>query len=235
MKERPVVMVSGATGGIGRETALQLRQSGWQLSLGSRNVARAQELIPDDGTTLHVPYDAEDPAAAEAWVARTIAAFGRLDAIVNSAGVLLPFEMEDGAAAEGGLDRMWEINVKAPLRLIRAALPALKGSGGGQVVNVASLSGVRPGNTGLGYAMTKAALIALTHQIRTRYWAEGVRCTALCPGAVDTGMIADIRGNLIHAPSAPGDIARSIVFLLSLPPTASVALLAVNSRPDALW
>ena len=235
MQAKKVVMISGVTGGIGCAAARALLDAGWQVSMGSRNLVRAIELIPASAAALHVVYDATDRSAASAWVNQTMAAFGRIDAIVNSAGMLLPYEIEHDDAAEENLDRMWEVNVKAPLRLIRAAHASLVAAGAAHVINVASLAGVRPGNTSLGYSITKAALISLTQIMRTKYWDQGIRSTALCPGAVDTTMIAAIKGQLRHAPSDPGDIAAAIVFLLSLSPSASVALLAVNSRPDALW
>ncbi len=228
-------MISGVTGGIGGATVRALLDLGWRVSMGSRNIERARVLVSTGPTALHVAYEATDKVAAKAWVGATLAEFGRIDAIINSAGILLPFEMEHGDEGEQNLDLMWEVNVKAPLRVVREALPSLKNNGGGHVVNVASLSGVRPGNTSLGYSLTKAALISLTQIIRTKYWDDNIRSSALCPGAVTTGMISEIRGALRHPPSDPDDIAQAIVFLLSLPPTSSVAMLAVNSRPDALW
>jgi NAD(P)-dependent dehydrogenase (short-subunit alcohol dehydrogenase family) len=228
-------MISGVTGGIGGATAHALLGTGWRVSMGSRNIERALATVSAGPSALHVAYEATDRGAAKAWVASTLAAFGRIDAIVNSAGILLPFELEHGDEAEHKLDLMWEVNLKAPLRLLREALPSLKSNGGGHIVNVASLAGVRPGNTSLGYSTTKAALISLTQIIRTKYWDDNIRSTAICPGAVNTGMISGISGALRHPPSDPADIAQAIVFLLSLRSTSSVAMLAVNSRPDALW
>ncbi|NBY72616.1 MAG: SDR family NAD(P)-dependent oxidoreductase [Betaproteobacteria bacterium] len=230
-----VVMISGVTGGIGSATARALLDTGWRVSMGSRNIESACSILPSGPTALHVSYEATDRYAAKAWVAATIDAFGRVDAIVNSAGILLPFELDHGDKAEQELDLMWEVNLKAPLRVVREALPSFKSNGGGHVVNVASLAGVRPGNTSLGYSLTKAALVSLTQIIRTKYWDDNIRSSAICPGAVDTDMISVNSGTLRHPPSNPADIAEAIVFLLSLRPTSSVAMLAINSRPDALW
>lgn len=228
-------MVSGATGGIGSAIANALVDAGWRVSMGSRDIPRAEAAVIPGEYALHVPYDAFDKTGARKWVAETVARFGRLDAVVNCAGVFLPFELDSPEEAEEQLDTMWSVNVKAPLRLLREALPLLRGSDCAHVVNVASLAGIRPGNAGCGYAMTKAALISLTHIIRTKYWDDGIRATALCPGAVDTGMISAIRAQLKHPPSDVTDIAQAVLFLLSLSSRSSVAVLSVNSRGDALW
>ncbi|MBB6228272.1 NAD(P)-dependent dehydrogenase (short-subunit alcohol dehydrogenase family) [Polymorphobacter multimanifer] len=221
-----VVMISGTGRGIGRAIAERLEAEGFRLSLGNRR--------PGSGFpgAFHHRFDAEVAETASAWVAATVAAFGRIDALINNAGTLTPFTLATGSEAE--LDRHWAVNVKAPLRLIRAAMPYLEASGRGRIVTIASTDGkrVRPGSA-LAYAMTKHAVVALTHAARLEGWDKGVRATALCPGAVDTDLIADLPGVTPKADRMqPATVAEAVAFLLSLPNTASVAELVMNTRME---
>ncbi|PZN96265.1 MAG: short-chain dehydrogenase [Alphaproteobacteria bacterium] len=219
-----VVMISGTGRGIGRAIATRLHAEGYRLSLGNRRPG------PDFPDALHCRFDAEVPDTAAAWVAATFARFGRIDALVNNAGMLKPSTLAN--TSEEDLDRHWAVNVKAPLRLIRLAMPHLESGGHGRIVTIASTDGkrVRQGSA-LAYAMTKHAVVALTHAARLEGWARGVRATALCPGAVDTALIADLPGVTPKAERMqPETVAEAVAFLLSLPNTASVAELVMNTR-----
>ena len=137
---------------------------------------------------------------------------------------------------EADLDAMWEVNFKAPFRLTKAALPHLRKTGRGRVINVASTDGkrYRDETTSLGYVVTKHALVAMTHAVRFAGWDDGVRATAICPGAIDTEMIADLPG---VTPSAnrlkPETIADIVAFLLTLPNEASIPELVANTRLES--
>jgi NAD(P)-dependent dehydrogenase (short-subunit alcohol dehydrogenase family) len=226
-----VVAISGAGRGLGAAIARRLHAEGFVLTLGARDPAKARFDLA--GATWH-RHDAEEPATAAAWIADVIARHGRLDALVNNAGILRPFGFEDGA--EENLDAMWRVNVKGPYQLIRAALPHLRATGQGRLVNVASTDGkrIRDRTAPLGYAMTKHALMALTHAARFAGYEDGLRCTALCPGAIDTDLIAGLPG---ATPAAgrmkPETIAEIACLLLRLPNQASVAELVVNTRLEA--
>jgi NAD(P)-dependent dehydrogenase (short-subunit alcohol dehydrogenase family) len=129
---------------------------------------------------------------------------------------------------------MWEVNVKGPLRTIRAALPHLKASGSGRVVTVASLSGKRIKNRNAGYAMSKFAAVALTHAVRELGWEHGIRATALCPGFVATDMTAKVTSFPRDAMIRPQDLAELVATVIALPNTASVAELLVNCQYEAM-
>ena len=136
---------------------------------------------------------------------------------------------------EGPLDEMWEVNVKAPLRVVRAALPYLEASGTGRVINVASLSGKRVKNESNGYAMTKFAVVALTHSIRRLGWDKGVRATALCPSFVKTDMTVQYHGKVSPAEmTQPEDLAALVETVMALPNNAVVAELLVNCRYEEM-
>lgn len=228
-----VVMISGANRGIGLATARLLAERGYLLSLGARDpdrLAAATAGLAED-RVLHCSWEAGDPATSKAWVEATAARFGRIDALFANAGVSLPARLED--EDEAPYDQMWEVNFKGPLRLIRAALPALRAAGTGRVIVLASLAGKRLLSDNLGYPASKFAAVALTHAVRRAGWADGVRATAICPGMVETDMVADKPTPEGEFKIEPEAIAGSVAYLLSLPNNASVAELLINSRLEA--
>ena len=160
-----VIMVSGASRGIGRAVVERLLAAGFQVSAGMRDPRGAAPHDPRaleaGGRVLAHRYDATEAGSAEAWVQGTLARFGALHGLVNVAGINPKAELLD--PDETALDALWAVNVKAPMRLARLAMPHLAACGHGRVVNVASLSGKRVRNTNVGYAMSKFALVALTH------------------------------------------------------------------------
>ncbi len=225
-----VAMVSGAARGIGRRIVERLLASGFSVSAGVR--ASAQGLVESDRLLLH-RYEAENLDSARDWVAATVARFGRLDALVNAAGISAP-RAPLMAEDEGPLDRMFAVNVKGPLRLIRFAMPHLRESGSGRVVNVASLSGKRVANENVGYAISKFALVALTAEVRRQGWEHGIRATALCPGFVATDMTQHVTALPREAMTQAADLAVLAETVMLLPNNASVAELLVNCRHEAM-
>ena len=218
-----VVMVSGAARGIGRATVERLLAAGFRVSAGVRE---AHGLVPSDRLMVQ-RYEAESVDSASAWVDATTARFGALHGLVNAAGINPRFAVTD--ADESALDQLWAINVKGPLRLSRLALPHLKACGAGRIVNVASLSAKRVANPNAGYAISKFAVVALTHALRREGWEHGVRATALCPGFVETDMTMAAQFPRAEM-SKPGDLAAMVEMLMRLPNTAVVAELLVNCR-----
>lgn len=228
-----VIMLSGPTRGIGRATAARLHAAGFALSLGARDAGALVALTadwPSGSYSLH-HFDALDTASQADWVSHTVDQHGRIDGLVNNAGVLAPFDFQH--FQEDSLDIMWAINVKTPARLAHLALPHLRAAGDGRIVNMASLSGKRVnGKFEPGYAMTKHAVVALTAALRQEFWSDGVRATAICPSFVDTEMIAGADPGpepIID----PADVAELIHTALCLPGSASVAELTINCRVEA--
>ena len=230
-----VVLVSGASRGIGAAIAKHLLEQGYAVSLGARNPA---DLEPVSATfpaerVHHARYDAEDRASHAAWVEAVTARFGRIDGLVNNAGIGVKGTIE--TVSEADLDRIYAVNVKAPLHMIKLCLPALRASGSGRIVNVASLSGKRVRNDNVAYSMSKFAVMALTHSARRLAWEDGVRATAVCPSFVATDLVADVtkvaRAEMID----PADLATLVATLLALPNNAAVAELLVNCRLEDAW
>ena len=230
-----VVMVSGASRGIGAAIAQRLLDDGYRLSLGVRDVAATRKTFGEDPSRLLIGhFDALEPATAEEWVGKTMERFGNIDALVNNAGIWKQVNFETGT--EQDLDDMWEVNVKAPFRLIRLVLPQLKKCGTGRIVNIASTDGIRfrDNSCSIGYTMSKHALVAMSHAARQFGYDDGVRATALCPGAVDTGMVATVPGvSPLAERLQPATVAHVVVTLLTLPNNASVAWMPLNTRLES--
>lgn len=229
--EGRVVMISGASRGIGLAIARQLAADGYLLSLGVRKPGAIKGFDPQ--RTLVCPFDAAKPEDAAPWLDATIARFGRLDGLINNAGILRALDLRSGD--ESILDEMWAVNVKGPFRLIRLALPHLEATGNGRIINIASTDGKRyREGVSVAYAMTKHAVMALTHAAKFAGWDHGVRVTALCPGAVDTELVASVPGVTPAANRIPPETVADIVsFLLTLPNSASVAEMVVNTRLES--
>lgn len=227
-----VALISGASRGIGRAIAEELLARGYRLSLGARRPQDLEAAFPDRSRVLLQAYEARDVASPKAWVEKTLAVFGRIDAVVNSAGICKQIGLEDGS--EELLEETMDINVKAPYRLIQAAFPALKVSGEGRVINLSSLSGKRVRNLNVGYQMSKHAVIALNHGVRRAGWEFGIRATAVCPGYVSTDMAASLSSMPPEEMTSPQALATLVANTIALPNTASVAELLVNCAYENL-
>jgi NADP-dependent 3-hydroxy acid dehydrogenase YdfG len=184
------------------------------ISGANRGIGRAiAEALYRAGYTLSL--GARDPASLK---------------FVAGKWVVVRVRIEDEKDTE--LDRMWAVNVKAPLSMIRTTLPHLRRSGAGRIVDVVSIAGKAVYNNNAGYAMTKFAAVALSHAARRAGWEDGVRCTALCPGFVATDMTADVETFPHDRMMAPDDIAEVVLTVLGHSNNASIAELVINCRDD---
>ena len=229
-----VIAITGASRGLGAAIARRLHADGFTLALGVRDAAAAAARLGlADRCTIH-PFDATIAESADAWINAVVAAHGRLDGLVNNAGVLRRFGFDH--PDEAALDEMWTVNVKAPFRTIRCAMPHLKAAGHGRIINIESTDAkrYRDPTAPLGYVMSKHALLALSHAAKFAGWADGVRVTALCPGAIDTELIAGLPGATPAASRLkPETVAEAVSLLLRLPDAATVAEMVMNTRLEA--
>ena len=221
-----VVMITGANRGIGRAIAEKLHGRGYALSLGARDPRTLD--IWEDPRVLTARFEATDKDTHRAWVDATIDRFGRVDGLINNAGMSGRITIKD--EDDDAIDQVWQVNVKAPLSMIRLCLPHLRASGAGRIINVASLSGKRVRNDNVAYNMSKFAVMALTHSARRLGWEDGVRATALCPSFVQTAMTGDVTKVDASEMIDPDDLAELAAVILALPNTASIAELLVNCR-----
>lgn len=221
-----VALISGASRGIGAAIAERLAEDGWLLSLGMRRPALPSWADPE--RVQVAPYDANLPQEDE-WAAAARKRFGRIDAVIASAGIVSKNNVIDAEEAE--LDDLLAINVKAPRRLIKAAWQDLAISGKGRVIVLGSLSGkrVKSKTSGL-YSISKYASVALAQAVRHAGFDLGIRATAICPGLVATDMGLSVTDRPAERLTDPRDIARIVAMLIDLPNEASVAEFTINCQ-----
>jgi NAD(P)-dependent dehydrogenase (short-subunit alcohol dehydrogenase family) len=178
--EGKAVLVTGAAGGIGASVVAKFRAEGARVAVADRDVS---EIDAD----AHLPGDLLDAVYADGLPRAALDALGRLDVVVNNAGVITRGPVTETTDADWA--RSVGVNVEAPFRISRAAIPLLAAAGGGAIVNTASCWGLRPGPNHAVYCMTKAALASLTQCMGMDHAHQGVRVNAVAPNEVNTPML----------------------------------------------
>jgi 2-keto-3-deoxy-L-fuconate dehydrogenase len=174
------VLVTGAAGGIGQSVVAKFRAEGARVAAADRDVAAVD-------ADAHLPGDLLDGAYADGLPQAALDALGRLDIVVNNAGVITRGPVTETTDADWALSV--GVNIEAPFRISRAAIPLLAAAGGGAIVNTASCWGLRPGPNHAIYCMTKAALASLTQCMGMDHAGDGVRINAVAPNEVNTPML----------------------------------------------
>jgi NAD(P)-dependent dehydrogenase (short-subunit alcohol dehydrogenase family) len=230
--EGKVCVVTGAGSGIGRATALRLAEEGGRVLVADLQEQTAREtaalVLDAGGTALALAVDVADPRQVDAMVAHAVDAWGRLDVLVNNAGVNLPGVLHE--VSDEVVDRTLDVNVKGQVYGCRAAIPHMLAGGGGSIVNVASVNGLVSEPFLALYSASKGASVMLTKGVALDYAKQGVRCNVVCPGWVDTPINhahAAMLGGLEHVyatidsfqpigrPGRPEEIAHVVLFLAS--------------------
>jgi short-subunit dehydrogenase len=208
LRDRTAI-VTGASSGIGRETARLFARVGANVVLASRNaeaLARlAQELQPYRGRSLAVPTDVTDAQAVEAMVSKAAEEFGSVDILVNNAGLGLYARLAEGSMEN--VRRLFEVNVFGALNCIRAVAPHMKQQRRGQIINVSSVAGKIAAAYEGAYAATKFALTAISDAVRLELLDHGITVITVYPGPIDTSL----RENAIkeiELPAAPPAVRR---------------------------
>jgi len=239
-------LVTGASSGIGRSTALALAEAGASVALVARRAERlkglAAQIESGGGKALACVTDVTDEAAAAAAVQDTVGYFGGLDILVNAAGMTQTGKVENGDLSDWRY--VFELNFWAGLYTARAAIPALKAKGGGDIVNISSTAGRRAVGATFGpYAASKFALTAFNESLRAEVTLAGIRVSIIEPGATATEIhehikdekVREFTRNHVEKDGAmqADDVAAAVVFVVSLPPRVNVSQLVIRPTVDA--
>ena len=220
---RRAAIVTGGASGIGLATVERLLDSGWRVTALDRDSAALAKLRGAHGDKVRIgALDVTDETAAEAAVTESAEAFGRLDGVVNSAGVGLDKSVLDTSVEE--FRKVLDINVTGTFIVGRAAARIMKEQGSGAIVNIASIAGMRGSKGRAAYGASKGAVINLTQVMAVDLARHGIRVNAVAPGPVDTPLVQAIhtpavrRSYMHHTPmrryATPEEIATAILFLL---------------------
>jgi 3(or 17)beta-hydroxysteroid dehydrogenase len=229
--ENKVVLLSGGASGIGAETARQVVREGGKAVLADRDEAKGRALAAELGASAHfVPLDVTQEASWQSAVAATLERFGALHGLLNAAGIGVRNSIEDCTLEE--FRRVNDVNSLGTFLGCKTAIPAMKDSGGGSIVNISSVLGLRGAAYAMAYCASKGAVRTLTksvalHCAQMKY---DIRCNSVHPGYIDTPMIAprldETQGNMsgrqaleeMHPLGRLGradEVAGMILFLLS--------------------
>jgi NADP-dependent 3-hydroxy acid dehydrogenase YdfG len=239
-------LVTGASSGIGRGAAVALAAAGAQVALVARRADRlldlAAEIEAAGGKALARPADVTDEHEATLAVEDTVGHFGGLDILVNAAGMT-----QTGKVENADLDDwryVFQLNFWASMYTARAAIPALKAGGGGDIVNISSTAGRRAVGATFGpYAASKFALTAFNESLRAEVTLAGIRVCIIEPGATATEIHEHIKDDKVReftrnhvekdGAMQPEDVAAAIVFAVSLPPRVNISQLVIRPSVDA--
>jgi NAD(P)-dependent dehydrogenase (short-subunit alcohol dehydrogenase family) len=231
--EGKVSVITGAASGIGLAIAKRFAAEGARVVAGDWNADRLNAAVAEiratGGTISGAHGNIADRATAEALVDQAVSAYGRIDVLVNNAGVM-DYMQGVGEVTDDIWRRVMAIDLDGPMFTMRHAVPRMIQQGGGVIINIASVGGIEGGAAGAAYTAAKHALVGLTRNTAWMYALRGIRCNAICPGATRTNIAEtmpperlDAEGlararayaALIPAYLDPEDIAALALFLAS--------------------
>ena len=239
-----VALVTGASSGIGEAAALALAEAGAAVALSARRADRLAALVERieraGGRAIALPGDVAIEADATSAVTETVAQFGRIDILVNSAGVI-----QSGGVESLPLDewrRVIDINLMGTLYTCKAAIGPMKAQGAGDIINISSTAGRRAAGVFGPYSTSKFGLTGLTEGLRQEVGGAGIRVSIVEPGATATEVAGGISDPNMRAAMTqhvskdgamqPADIAEAIVFIASLPRRANVSQILIRPTID---
>ena len=240
-----VALVTGASAGIGEAVTLGLAAAGATVAVAARREDRLKALVTRikdvGGKALALPGDVAQESVAKGMVAETLQHFGRLDVLVNSAGLIQSGGVEKSDTAHWR--QLLEVNLLASLYTSQAAITAMRAQGGGDIINVSSTAGRRAAATFPAYSASKFGLTAMNEAMRQEVGRYGIRVCIIEPGATSTEVAEGIADPAIRRAMRehigkegallPQDVAEAVLFVLSLPARANVSQLMIRPTIDA--
>ena len=234
---RPVAVVTGASSGIGAATVVALGRLGYWIAAGARRFERVRRVVGESGVAL--PLDVTNLESINAFVGEVKKKFGRIDVLVNNAGLASGLNPIAEARDDEWVD-MWEVNVLGLMRMTRACLPLIRKARHGHIVNLGSIAGFETYKGGAGYTASKHAVHAISRTLRLELNGEPIRVTEIEPGMVETEFsLVRFHGDRSAAkavyqgvkPLVAADIADCIAFAVTRPPHVDIDEIVV--RPVA--
>ena len=229
-----VIIITGASKGIGRAAALLLGKN-HKMALTARNQGELEELAQEinqaGGEAIAMPGDVTSESDVERAVQATLAKFGRIDCLINNAGMGI-FKRVDLLTARE-FDQVYRVNMLGAFLYTKFVTPGLIQQKSGQIINVASVAGLNGFRTGSAYAASKFAMVGFTESIREDLKGHGIAVTAVCPGGVRTGFggqeIAEqhLKSEYLLEPD---DVARTLEYLVNESETANAKLIELKPR-----
>ncbi|MGJ4880340.1 SDR family oxidoreductase [Bradyrhizobium sp. HKCCYLRH1065] len=230
VKGKRIAWITGGGTGIGEAGALALAADGWTVIVSGRRTAALQAVVAKvaaaGGTAEAVELDVAKAADVQAAADAILARHGRIDLLVNSAGVNVPKRRWDDLTIEGW-NQLVEINLNGVLYCMKAVLPAMRAQQDGTIINVSSWAGRHVSKMpGPAYTSTKHAVLALTHSFNMEECVNGLRACCLMPGEVATPILqqrpvvpsAEEQARMLQ----PADLGRTIAFVANMPPRVCV-------------
>jgi len=234
-----IAVVTGASSGVGRATAITLATAGWEVTLIARREAALKKTVEmasaDARQRMHVAAgDIVDRSAVEAIAKSVLAKHGRIDALINAAGTNIP-ERSLEKMTEARYREVFDVNLTGALNTIQAFLSAMRKQQGGTIININSIAGQNASVlSGASYVMSKFALAGLTQSINAEEAAHNIRATSIFPGDINTEILEkrptpppqEARAKMLQ----PQDIADCVMLAINLPPRAVVEELRIVPR-----
>jgi len=234
-----VVLVAGASSGMGRATAVAAAAAGANIILAARNGEALESVcasIRQEGGLAHAMVaDLTDRDVAGRLVETVINEHGRIDIVVNSVGTNIPRRILDELTAESWV-AMLSANLTAAFNLTQAVVPHFRQQGGGLLIHISSMSAKKPDRSGVAYQASKAGVVGLAHGTMEEEREHGIRTTVIFPGLTDTPLVLrrpkptppEVMAHALQ----PEDVAAACLFVMTLPPRAYVPEL--NLYPSRL-
>jgi NAD(P)-dependent dehydrogenase (short-subunit alcohol dehydrogenase family) len=229
--EGKVALITGGASGMGKVASSMFAAEGAKVVLtdvsDDAGEAVAAEITKAGGQAAFVHADISKEADAKAMVDAAVARFGRLDVLYNNAGIMMGTDGSVDTTEESVWDKTLAINVKGVAFGCKYGVPAMIASGGGSIINVASfVAWMGAATSQTAYTASKGAVLAMTREIAVEYARKGVRCNALCPGPIDTPLLAELLSDparrqrrFVHIPMGrlgqAEELAKAALFLAS--------------------
>ena len=189
--QNKVILLTGGGSGIGRACALAFARERASLALVGRRKNKLESVAKEcGGSPLVISADLANRVEIERAVSETVARFGRLDVLVNNAGVMTPGTAEQ--ITEEQWDRTFQVNVKSVWQMSCAVLPHFRKTGGGVIINMASVLGINGMRNRASYAPSKGAVVLLTKCMAVDHGHENIRVNAICPSFIETDLTASV-------------------------------------------